>query len=188
MRIHLGCGKRYLAGYVHVDSAPFDHVDHVRDVRDLGCFADSCASLIYASHLFEYFDRIEAVAALAEWRRVLRPGGVLRLAVPDFAALVAVYRETGSLDRVIGPLYGRWPIPGTDITVYHKTIYDAQTLAAMLCENNFHDPRLWDWKEVFTGDNLGFDDYSQAYYPHMDKEHGRLISLNMEATKKQDCQ
>jgi hypothetical protein len=36
---------------------------------------------------------------------------------------------------------------------------------------------------VFRGELAGFDDYSQAYIPHMDKEGGRLISLNLEAEK-----
>ena len=32
--------------------------------------------------------------------------------------------------------------------------------------------------------HIDYDDYSQAYYPHMDKDNGILISLNVEAIKK----
>ena len=183
MKIHLGCGKRYLPGYVHVDLADYPHIDHRHDVASLPMFPDETAELIYASHVLEYFDRLEAVEVLAEWRRVLRPGGVLRLAVPDFAALVEVYRLSRELDRVLGPLYGRWPVPGTETVIYHKTVYDRPSLTRLLEDNGFTRVRPWDWRQVFRGELAGYDDYSQAYYPHMDKENGLLISLNLEAEK-----
>jgi predicted SAM-dependent methyltransferase len=182
MLAHLGCGKRRLAGYVHVDLADYPHIDHRHDIRTLPMFPDSSLNGIYASHSLEYFDRVEVVEVLAEWRRVLRPGGFLRLAVPDFAALNAVYAETGDIAQVLGPIYGRWsPTPG--LVIYHKTAYDAASLTAVLKEAGFVGVRPWDWRQVFTGENAGFDDYSQAYSPHMDKENGRLMSLNLEADK-----
>ena len=45
---------------------------------------------------------------------------------------------------------------------------------------DFKNVKLWDWREV---EHSNFDDYSQAYIPHMDKENGTLISLNIECTK-----
>ncbi|WP_274607870.1 MULTISPECIES: class I SAM-dependent methyltransferase [Thiorhodovibrio] len=41
----------------------------------------------------ESFERRDFRAVLAEWRRVLKPGGILRLAVPDFAACAKLYHE-----------------------------------------------------------------------------------------------
>lgn len=183
VKVHLGCGKREMPGYVHIDLADFPHIDHRHDVATLPMLADDSVSLIYASHVLEYFDRIDVLDVLAEWRRVLAPGGTLRLAVPDFAALAEVYRRTGDLDLVIGPIFGRWQIPGTDVVVFHKTVYDFDALARVLTHVGFTDVRRWDWREVFVGDLAGYDDYSQAYYPHMDKDHGTLTSLNVEATK-----
>jgi len=184
VKIHLGCGQRVLKGYVHVDEADFDHIDYRTDVRSLPMFDDDSVDEIYASHLLEYFDRVEVCDVLAEWGRVLRPGGILRLAVPDFAALVQVYRDAGTMESVIGPLYGRWPVPGTDMVVYHRTVYDQKSLTEVLQANGFDECHLWDWREVFVGENLAYDDFSQAYYPHMDKENGLLISLNLEAVKR----
>src|SRR2546425_11062307 len=56
-------------------------------------FKDESAELVYACHVLEYFDRVEVVDVLREWHRVLAHGGVVRLAVPDFAALAEVYRR-----------------------------------------------------------------------------------------------
>mgnify|MGYP001300099194 CR=1 FL=1 len=46
LKIHLGCGKRHIAGFVHVDQSTFPHVDHVQDIRQLKNFADGSASLL----------------------------------------------------------------------------------------------------------------------------------------------
>jgi predicted SAM-dependent methyltransferase len=180
INLHLGCGKRVLPGFVHIDLADYPHIAHRRDIRDLSFLPDGYAALIYSCHSFEYFDRHEAVAVLREWNRVLRLGGVLRLAVPDFEALLEVYRRSDDLSRVLGPLFGRWEInPGQ--LIYHRTVYDFNSLSTLLTANGFGQVRRYDWRQTIHRD---FDDHSQAYFPHMDKENGLLISLNVEAIKR----
>ena len=66
------------------------------------------------------------------------------------------------------------------IDVYHKTIYDFLSLKKVLEEAEFKNIRKWDWRNV---DHGHIDDYSQAYIPHMDKDNGVLISLNVECEK-----
>ena len=114
MKIHLGCGKRSLPGFVHVDLLDAPHIDYRHDVRTLPMFGDDSAELIYACHVLEYFDGPEALDVLREWRRVLATTGVLRVAVPDFAALAEVYRETSNLALIHGPLYGAWKVVGPE--------------------------------------------------------------------------
>ena len=180
-KIHLGCGKRYLDGYIHVDIHPHSHVDFVSSIDKLDMFHDGCANIIYASHCIEYFDRDEIIEVLIEWRRVLAPGGTLRLAVPNFKALTEVYKETNDLNKVLGPLYGKWNV-GKKEFIYHKTVYDLESLSSLLKQVGFNQIKEWDWKDTFIN-QPDFDDHSQAYYPHMDKENGILISLNIEGTK-----
>jgi len=84
---------------------------------------------------------------------------------------------------ILGPLYGRWPIPGSDQIVYHKTVYDFNSLKNILESIGFKKITLWDWRKFFVNELNGFDDYSQAYIPHMDKENGILISLNVKSIK-----
>ena len=181
MKLHLGCDKRFIPGFVHIDLADFSHIDHRHDIRSLPMIGDASVDLIYVCHALEYFDRVEVDEILKEWCRTLKPGGVLRLAVPDFNALVTVYQKTGDLSRIIGPLFGRWPIPGSDLTIYHRTVYDFKALGGVLEKAGFGEVRCYDWRETIHKD---YDDYSQAYYPHMDKEKGLSISLNVEAVKK----
>jgi predicted SAM-dependent methyltransferase len=183
LKLHLGCWKRYIPGFTHVDLCDLPHIDHKADVASLPMFNDGTAELIYASHVLEYYDREQARQVLTEWRRVLRTGGVLRLAVPDFAILIQVYRKTEDLSKVLGPLYGRMAIETPakhTVTLYHKTVYDFASLKRILEETGFRQVQRYDWRQTIHKD---YDDFSQAYFPHMDKTNGLLISLNVEATK-----
>ena len=64
--------------------------------------------------------------------------------------------------------------------LYHRTVYDFESLRAVLEAVGFRNVRRWDWRRT---EHRDYDDFSQAYVPHMDKEHGLLISLNVEADK-----
>lgn len=179
LKLHLGCGKRHIPGFVHVDQSTFPHVDHVQDIRDLKNFADGSASLVYACQVIEYFDREEVVPVLQEWLRVLAPGGILRLSVPNFAVLAKLYQAGIGLDWFLGTLYGRIP-DGQGGHIYHRTTYDEPSLKKLLESLGMVDVRLWDWRQT---EHAHVDDFSQAYFPHMEKERGILFNLNMEGRK-----
>lgn len=181
MKLHLGCGKRNIPGFINVDLARFPHIHYRRSVDDLSMIPSGSVELIYTSHAFGYFDREEARAVLKEWRRVLKRGGVLRIAVSDFEKLVRIYKKYGQLKKIIGPLFGRWPIRGNEEYIYQKTIYDFKDLKKLLNECGFTSVHRYDWRKTIHKD---YDDHSQAYIPHMQKDTGILISLNVEATKK----
>ena len=66
------------------------------------------------------------------------------------------------------------------VSVYHRTTYDERSLRELLGELGFNEIHLWDWRQTEHAD---VDDFSQAYFPHMDKEHGMLFNLNMQARK-----
>jgi predicted SAM-dependent methyltransferase len=181
LKLHLGCGKCFIPGFTHIDVADFPHIDYKLDLRDLPTFSDESAELIYCSHALEYFEAAEAPQVLREWYRVLHRGGVLRLAVPDFEALVEVYRRYRDLSLILGPLYGKVGIRGApQQVIYHKTVYDFSSLERVLENVGFRNVRRYDWRQTIHKD---YDDCSQAYIPHMQKETGLLISLNVEADK-----
>ncbi|MGP1282793.1 MAG: methyltransferase domain-containing protein [Parasphingopyxis sp.] len=178
-KLHLGCGSKHIEGFFHVDALDYPHVDHQGPADDLSFIESDTVGLIYACHILEHFGRAEYMDVLREWHRVLRPGGVLRLAVPDFAACARLYAE-GALERGIEDIRGLLCGGQRDEYDYHKIIFDEERLADDLKTVGFAETRLWDWRETEHSD---LDDYSQSYLPHMDKDNGTLMSLNIEAVK-----
>jgi hypothetical protein len=53
-------------------------------------------------------------------------------------------------------------------------------LTRLLEDAGFTEIRHWDWR---CTEHAHIDDYSQAYLPHLDKDNGLLMSLNLEAVK-----
>ena len=108
VKLHLGSAKRRLRGFLNIEIEYSDGVDLVTDVKDLSAFPDSSVSEIYSSHTLEYFDRDEVGSVLAEWSRVLIPGGELFVTVPDLNQLIRIYHHTGDIRYVLGPMFGKW--------------------------------------------------------------------------------
>lgn len=178
-KLHLGCGAKHFPGWFHIDALDYPHVDHVGPVEDLSFIPGGTVRLIYACHVLEHFGRRTYAVALAEWFRVLAPGGVLRLAVPDFGAAARLYLS-GTLPRGIEDVRGLVSGGQRDGYDFHGMIFDAPSLTAVLRATGFADVRAWDWRQT---EHAEVDDYSQAYIPHLAKETGTLVSLNLEAVK-----
>lgn len=176
MKLHLGCGKRFIPGFVHIDAVDYPHVEHVSTIDNLSFIPDNSVDLIYNCHVLEHFKRRDVGRVLQEWRRVLRPGGTLRTSVPDFEKLCDVYQRYRRIDLVIGAIFGRQDY----LYNIHYNVFDFGALLRELEATGFAKIRRYDWRET---EHAGIDDYSQAYVPHLDKESGILISLNVECEK-----
>ncbi len=184
IKLHLGSGKVYIPGFIHVDIDKFPHIDYQSRIDKLPMFKNNSVDLIYCCGSFEYFDKYQAPTVLKEWKRILKKGGVLRLAVPNFESICRVYQKYKDLDGrgILGPLFGRIEVKtkkGKEV-IYQKIVYDFKSLKTVLKSAGFKNIHLYDWKKTIHKD---YDDYSQAYIPHMDKEKGILMSLNIEAQK-----
>lgn len=174
-KLHLGCGRVALPGFINVDLFDSAQADIFCDITRLP-FEPGGFDLIYASHVLEHVHRRMIGATLHHWAEMLAPGGVMRLAVPNFEAVCQWYMAGNKLDDVMGLLYGGQNHPRNN----HFVTFDRQTLTKDLERAGLKDVRKWDWR---TTEHATYDDYSQCYLPHMDKEGGTLMSLNLEATK-----
>ena len=128
MKLHLGCGRRHIPGYVHIDVVDYPNIDHVSSIDNLSFLQDRSVELIYNCHVLEHFKRREVERVLREWYRVLVPGGLLRISVPDFAALCEVYTRSRNLNLVIGPIFGRQDY----LYNIHYNMFDFETLKGQL--------------------------------------------------------
>jgi len=177
LKLHLGCGGVIIPGYVNIDLNIRAGIDLLSDLRRLP-FAAGRVDFIYACAVIEHFQRNEWQSVLAHWFAALKPGGTLRLSTSDFDACVAEYAAQRNITDVTGLIIGGQ----RDFYDWHGMIFDFKLLRGGLEEAGFTDVRRYDWRETDIG-RAGIDDYSQAYLPHMDKENGRLMALNVEADK-----
>ena len=177
-KINLGCGWRNFGkDWIHIDGGDYPHLDS-KDILNLP-YEDNSIDLIYASHVIEYFDREEIIPILNKWKNKLKPDGILRLAVPNFEEIARLYLMTDyDLEKFVGLLYGKMKMG--DQIIYHKTTYDFNSLKDILSKCGFHNVSYYNWEDT---EHSKFDDHSQAYLPHMDKQNGVLMSLNIEAKK-----
>lgn len=118
LRLHLGCGGNAPEGWLNVDKSFGPVIERLR-IKHLLCaigvltpaqaswrwptnvvrlditrewpWPDSSAEAIYSSHMVEHFTPAEMRRFLDKSYRVLRPGGILRLAVPDLEFVVVRY-------------------------------------------------------------------------------------------------
>ena len=178
LKLSLGCWTRdFGPEWTHIDGGHYDHI-HSHDIVNLP-FEDDSVDLIYASHVFEYFDREEGFEVLKKWFSKLKPGGTLRIAVPDFESMARLYvGGEYPLNNFLGPLFGKMKMDNENI--YHKTTYDLYSLSELLKSAGFSNIKLYDWRDT---EHANFDDHSQSYLPHLDKENGTLMSLNIECIK-----
>jgi len=87
-----------------------------------------------------------------------------------------LYQRENRIELVIGALFGRQDY----LYNIHYNVFDYASIQRDLEQAGFVDVRRYDWRQT---EHAAVDDFSQAYIPHMDKEHGTLISLNVECSK-----
>lgn len=96
VKLHIGCGEKYLEGYTNIDYPPSEHsvikvkADVYHDIRTLS-YPENSVDEIRSHHLFEHFNRAEAIALLIKWRRWLKPGGKIVIETPDFYSCAVSY-------------------------------------------------------------------------------------------------
>lgn len=96
MKLHLGCGEKYLEGYLNVDFPPIAHTVQRQSPADLHAdllqlkYPLGSVDEIRLHHVFEHFTRPIACALLAAWHSWLKIDGILHLEVPDFTRTATV--------------------------------------------------------------------------------------------------
>ena len=91
--LNLGCGERFHPAWTNIDFMSSGPDVVVCDLRDGIPFPDNTAQVVYHSHILEHFSHENARTFLRECRRVLNPGGIIRVVVPDLESLVATYQR-----------------------------------------------------------------------------------------------
>jgi SAM-dependent methyltransferase len=175
----------------------------VHDLRRNIPAATASVDVVYHSHLLEHIDRSSVAAFMGEVFRVLRPGGIHRIVVPDLEALATRYLDgfgaKGHDERVARMIEqmvrreaagsSRQPTPRRFMENVllgdarrrgetHQWMYDRHSLAQLLIRSGFVGPQQVDYKEsaIPGWTRIGLDRNS-------DGSPYKSLSLYMEAWK-----
>ncbi len=132
LRLNLGAGEAELPGYENLD------LRNGHDIRKLKYQSNSVEE-VRASHVLEHFGSAEIGPVLHEWVRVLRPGGVLKLAVPDFRYIVERYQAKATDEPLMSYLMGGQ----TDENDFHKSVFDEDGLRSVMEQIGLIDIKPW---------------------------------------------
>jgi SAM-dependent methyltransferase len=91
--VNLGCGSRFHPDWVNADIAPQNPSVMQCDLSRRLPFPDNDFDVVYHSNVLEHIRRDDASAFMRECFRVLKPGGILRVAVPDLERICRLYLE-----------------------------------------------------------------------------------------------
>lgn len=153
-KLQLGAGVNLLEGWFNTDLDPQLPAIWFLDVTRPFPVPDATFRFIFSEHQIEHLSYPEGCFMLKECLRVLQPGGVLRLATPDLAALIGLYTGEGGAagigDKYIRFITDRFlPGVGAYSPVFvlnnafrnwgHQFLYDGATLKGAMARAGFTD-------------------------------------------------
>lgn len=165
-KLHVGCGKHILSGWLNTDTYVQDPSLPIYsfDARQRFPFADGAFAYVFSEHMIEHISYSAGLHMLSECLRVLKPLGVLRLSTPDLDFLLDLRRaDKSSLQRE----YIRWaaetntpnvPDPTNETFLInnfvrdwgHTFIYDEKTLRQSLQLAGFSQLRKCGLQESYV--------------------------------------
>ena len=163
--LNVGCGQRAISilgsslpaeGWreLRLDIDPKVDPDIVASMTDMTPVPDGSVDAVWSSHNLEHLDPHEAPVALREFLRVLKPGGMLLLTVPDLQAVAKLVAE----DRLDEPLYqsDNGPILPLEVVygygpalaagnrfMAHRSGFTPNLLGRLLQEAGFKPVAIW---------------------------------------------
>ena len=149
-KLQIGSGFNHIPGWFGADISPSSDDVAYLDAAKPFPMADGTFDYVFSEHMIEHISWQEGLLMLRECLRVLKPGGVLRIATPDLAVLVGLYQE----DRdALADRYIEWITDHflPDIEVYkapfvinnafrnwgHQFLYDGEVLEMAMSEVGF---------------------------------------------------
>lgn len=133
-KLNLGSGPYPMKGYKNLDRKNGDEVYPLD-------YPDASVMEIRASHILEHFSHREVQDVLNDWVRVLKPGGTIKIAVPDFQRIAQAV--TNGVDvNALGYIMGGH----VDDDDRHGCIFDAAFLSELMFNAGLEEVRYWQGK------------------------------------------
>jgi predicted SAM-dependent methyltransferase len=120
---------------------------------------NNAVDFIYSSHFFEHLFKDEASNLLVECARALKPGGIIRISVPDLAYAVSLY-GLGRKAEMLEDYF--FVVNKGSYLSRHKYMYDFDMLKVTLEQAGFSDVRRCEYRQGETPDIEVLDVYPEV--------------------------
>jgi predicted SAM-dependent methyltransferase len=151
LKLNIGCGRIKFPGWVNIDLEPT--ADLIIDVNKGLPFRENTAGFIYNEHFIEHLEYVEGEKAIKEFYRVLKEGGILRIATPDLEYITRKYLgDWKTQDWISWPEYQYIKTRGQMINISfrnwgHKYLYNEEDLTNLLKKAGFRTVLKQDWNK-----------------------------------------
>lgn len=143
-KLNIGCGTDYKEGWVNIDNNSDKNITQLDlnwDLRNPLPFDDNSVDFIFNEHFIEHLSVEESRKSLSDFMRVLKPGGVMRIAMPDMVDVIDLYRDKNWRNRPVIKNHGldfvqtRAELVNMSFSWWgHKWLYDWEELSRRLKE------------------------------------------------------
>ena len=175
-RLNWGCGGDPRPGWINSDAIGAPGVDIVCDIRDGLPLEEDSIDYAVSIHSLPEVPYDDLIPVLVELCRVLKPGGVLRVTLPDLEKGLDAYRR-GDRDYFLVP-DEEWEDLGSKLIVqlvwygYSRTLFVRGFVEELLLKAGFSDVR-----------HVGYRETASTYPEIIDLDNRERESLFVEASK-----
>lgn len=175
-RLNWGCGSSPVAGWLNSDRKTGPGIDLSCDILEGLPLEDESIDYAVSIHALPEVPYGDQVPVLAELRRVLREGGVLRLGLPDMSRAVDAFRQ-GDRDYFLIPDEEMTTLGGKLIAQivwygYSRTLFVPEFAEELLHKAGFRDVR-----------RLAFGQTASTYPDIVSLDNRRRESFFVEGTR-----
>lgn len=147
--LNIGCGTDYKEGWINIDNNSDSNIEKLDlnwDLRNPLPFEDSTVDFVFNEHFIEHLTVEESQKSIKDFMRVLKPGGVMRIATPDLEDIFELYNDKKWKSRPVIKNHNlefirtRAELVNMSFSWWgHKWIYDWEELHRRLEEAGFHN-------------------------------------------------
>lgn len=134
--------------FLNVDIVPLPTVDLVFDITDRFPIPDGVIAEIVSIATLEHLRKPHVDHVLAEFFRILQPGGLLRISTPDIEAIAQAILDGGDLESINQHLFGKFKGKETEDLDLHKWMYPAGAMMEQLRKLGFTDVERRPMEEI----------------------------------------
>lgn len=152
IKLNIGCGTDYKQSWINIDNNSDKNIEKLDlswDLRYPLPFGDNTIDFIYNEHFIEHLTPEESKKSISDFMRVIKPGGILRIAMPDMEDVFELYKDNNWRDRPIINNHGlhfvktRAEMVNMSFSWWgHKWLYDWEELSRRLEEVGYAKKKI----------------------------------------------